>query len=283
MLLAITGCQVNTQIDVEATGPGHGVVSVTVSLDPAAVAAVGGSSALAAQLQDADLIAAGWAVTGPQAGPRSSTVVSASHAYAAPAQASALVAELAGDSGAGGIRPFRLSFSDRHSFWRTDTVLSGEVDLTCGLDCFGDSALKSALGFPTGLNPGPLSTAAGQQADQVFTFSLAAGLQGSLVRSNADARQGDTLRWTPRLGQKLELLAVTRSWNWARIVGSAIGAGVVVLGLVVLVALLWRRRRRRRKQGSGQPSGSTQSGRRRRGGLHRKPRDGAGEAVSGPP
>ncbi len=223
---------------------------MSVTLDKAALTAIGGQAALAAQLQDADLEAAGWTVTGPTTGPESSTVISASHPFATPAEASALVGELAG-AGPDASRPFRLSLVQHRSFWRTDTTLTGTVDLTCGLDCFGDAGLKGVLGSSVGVNPAPLEAGAGQNPDQVFGFAVSARLAGSVVSSNAASEQDGTLHWTPRLGQTLELAAVTRSWNDSRIKTFAIIGGVLVIALLGLLGLgifRWRRRRRRRRQ-----------------------------------
>jgi hypothetical protein len=270
MVVAATGCQVNTRITVDASGGGRGVVAVSVTLDSAAVAAIGGPNALTAQLQDADLLAAGWVVTGPSGGPGSTTVVSASHPYSTPAEASALVAELAG-AGPNGIRPFQVTVSDHHSFWRTDTTLGGRVDLSCGLACFGDAGLKGALGFPTGVDPGPLVSAAGQQPGQVFTFALDARLRGHLVRTNAVSARNGTLQWAPRLGQTLPLAAVARVWNWGRIVTLSSVAGAILLGLLGFGAYRgWRWRRRKR---------AGESTRRRRRGLHRRARGNVSETV----
>jgi hypothetical protein len=246
-LLALTGCQVHTQISVNETRPGQGVVRVSVSLDRSALAAIGGAPALAAQLQDADLRAAGWTVTGPVPGPGSTTVVSASHPFTSPAEASALVAELAG-SGPAGSRPFRLSLTQRNGFWRSDTALTGTVDLSCGVACFGDSALTAALGFPTGVNPRSVAAAAGEQPEQVFTFSVDARLRGSLVNTNAVSRPDGSLQWTPRLGQRLELTAATRTWRSGRILAVSVASGVLVLLALGLAGWWWRRRRRRRGQ-----------------------------------
>ncbi len=241
-----------------------------MTLDGAAVAAVGGRPALAAQLKDADLVAAGWAVTGPIAGPGSTTVISASHPFETTAQAGALVGELAG-TGPDSSRPFRLSISEHHSFWRTDTTLTGKVDLTCGLACFGDSGLRTSLGSPVGVNAGPLASAAHQSPDQVFTFSIAARLGGKVLDTDGVADKNGTLHWTPRLGQSLEMSALTRSWNEGRIRAFVIAGGVLVALLIVLLGLIlyrWRRRRRRRQSG-GRAGGGKGAGR-ARGGLHRK-------------
>jgi hypothetical protein len=231
-----------------------------VSLDSSALAAIGGRQALAAQLQDADLRAAGWAVTGPVAGPGSTTVVSASHGYRTPAEASALIADLAGSGPiAGPGRPFHLSVERRQSFWRHETVLAGQVNLTCGVDCFGDSGLTSALGFPTGVNPAALATAAGERPDQVFTFSVDAHLPGRVVDTNGARLPGGTLRWAPRLGQQLQLTALTRTWNTGRIVGVSVAAGVVVIAALGSGIYWWTRRRRARRHRHGPRSRSSEA------------------------
>jgi hypothetical protein len=263
LVAALTGCQVNTRVAVEETAAGRGVVAVTVTLDAGALAAIGGQAALAAQLQDADLVAAGWSVSGPKPGPGSTTVMSASHPFATLAQAGVLVADLAG-SGSDASRPFRLSISEHHGFWRTDTSLAGTVNLTCGLGCFGDAGLGGTLESPVGVNPAPLESAAGQRPDQVFTFTVNARLAGSLAATNAALQPDGSLQWTPRLGRTLQLAAVTRSWNRSRIRAFAIGGGVLVLaviGLLGVVIVRWRRRRRhRRATAAGERAGHRAAG-----------------------
>jgi hypothetical protein len=254
LVALLTGCRVNTRVALYETASGRGVVTVSVSLDASALAAIGGRQALAAQLQDADLKAAGWTVTGPTPGPGSTTVVTASHGYTTPAQASALLADVAG-TGPPGERPFRLSVEKRHGFWRDERVLQGEVDLTCGVACFGDPGLTKALGFPTGVNPAPLG--AGERPDQVFTFSLDARLPGRLVNSNGTPLSDGTLRWTPRLGQRPQLAALTRTWNTGHIVVAGVASGVAVLLVIGLAAYWWVRRRRRRRAHSHGKRGSS--------------------------
>jgi len=245
--LGLTGCQVNTRVSVDEVAGGRGVIQITVTFDPSATAAIGGSSALADELQDADLTATGWVVRGPLPGPHSTTVVTATHPFATLTQASVLVEELAG-GGPASQRPFRLALTAQHGFWRSQTTLTGAVDLDCGLACFGDSGLTHVLGYPTGVNPGPLVGAAHEQPAELFTFSVGARLPGSLVTTNAATHQGGTLEWTPRLGQSIELTAVTRVWNRGRIVTAAIAAGAAVLVVVGALALWWRARRRRRRR-----------------------------------
>jgi hypothetical protein len=135
-------------------------------------------------------------------------------------------------------------------------VLQGEVDLTCGDTCFGDPGLTKALGFSTGVDPAPLAAAAGERPDQVFTFSLDARLPGRLVDGNGTPLADGALRWTPRLGQRLQLAALTRTWNTGHIVAAGVAAGVAVLLAVGLTVYWWIRRRRRRRAHSRRRRGS---------------------------
>lgn len=239
LVLLLAGCRATAQVSVQAQPNGSGTVTVTVTLDKAATEAVGG---VAGQLQTGDLAAAGWAVTGPVTAADGATVISARKGFATLSQASQIVQEIAG-SGTPASRPFQLTLQRHASFWKTTTTLSGHVDLTCGLACFGDPGLAKALGSSTGISPASVPGAAGD-----FAFGLGVSLPGSLASTNGTGRQATDLRWTPKLGEDLPLAAVTTTTNEAH-VHEVIGAGaavvVLVAGIVVWrVVRRWRRRRR---------------------------------------
>jgi hypothetical protein len=272
----VAGCRVQTNVALTQQPNGTGMVQVSVVLDPSAVAAVGGRAALAAQLQDGDLVAAGWTVSGPVAGPGSTTVVTASHPFVGPEQAGALIADLAG-TGPASSRPFRLAVTRHSSLWRTTTTLSGQVDLTCGLGCFGDSGLAAATGSDVGVDAGALAKQARQAPGQVFGFGVSARLPGSVVRTNAAGHAGGTLEWTPELGRSIQLSAVTQSWQWGHVIAASVAGGLVLVGMAVGGAWWWRRRRHRRRQGRARhaaPAGANA----RPAGAAGPP--GAGEAVT---
>jgi hypothetical protein len=259
---------VKTVVTIDDDSGGKGIVGVTLTLDQGAVEALGGRSSLTAQLKDADLIASGWSVTGPAAGPGSSVVITAVHPYKTLAEASQLVADLAG-SGATSKRPFRLALLHRSDFWHVYTGLSGTVDLTCGLGCFGDSGLESSLGSPTGIDPAPLLARAGRTPAQVFTFALDARLPGTVEHSNAASDRDGLLLWTPQLGRAVTLSATAEDWNWENLVPVIAGLGLVAIVIVVAAFGRWRFKRRRSRGGKKAP----ESGRRaRRRGAHARPR-----------
>jgi hypothetical protein len=244
-LLLLCGCSATAQVTVVADAKGAGTVTVTVTLDKAATASIGN---VAAELQTSDLAAAGWTVTGPATKANGSTVVSATKPFTTLAQASSIVEEIAG-SGPAGTRPFQLVIVRRRTFWRTTTTLSGDVDLRCGLSCFGDPGLERAIGSVTGINP----RVAGADPGRIFHFGMAVVLPGKLKSTNAATDTveptGSSLQWTPTLGARVPLLAVTTTVDNAHIeevTAAVAGGSFVLLSLIVWwVIHRWRKRRRR--------------------------------------
>ncbi len=237
------GCGVATNIDVTVRPDGSGTVGVTVTLDRAAQTQVGD---LASQLQTSDLAQAGWTVTGPTAGGDGTVVVRATKDFATPAGAGADVAALAG-SGPAPTRPFRLMVTRRHSLWRTSLAVAGTVDLTCGPGCFGDAGLAKRLGSAVGVDPGSLSSASGQTAAQVLTFSVTVRLPGQVRATAPGLVNGHDVTWKPVLGQAVALSASSQSVNTVAVTGAFVGAAVVAVLLLLGVILIFRRRRRARK------------------------------------
>lgn len=246
-LLLLCGCSATAQVSVIARPDGTGAVTVTVTLDKAATASIGN---VASELRTSDLAAAGWTVTGPTTETGGSTVVSATKPFTTWAQASSIVQEIAG-TGPAGSRPFQLSIVRRRTFWTTTTTLSGDVDLRCGLSCFGDAGLQHALGSSTGINPG----GAGADPAATFHFGMAVALPGKLkstnAASNVASRAGTDLQWTPTLGATVPLVAVTSTVDTAHVeevTAASIAGGAVVAGAILwLVIRRWRRKRRAKR------------------------------------
>lgn len=243
---SLTGCRVSTRVTVDERSAGRGTIRVAVTLDRSALAALGGLSALSSDLDVTGLAASGWQVTGPSAGPGDGAVVTASHSFSSDAEAAQLASSLAG-TGPASSRPFRFTLTNRTTFWHVYSRLSGTVDLTCGLDCFGDSGLKASTGNATGVDPGPLL--GGQNPAQIFSFNVQAHLPGGTPKSNAANQSGASgnrsLEWAPQLGRVTILSAETEGWNQGSVVLVSVLAGVALLAMVGLITTwLWRRRRR---------------------------------------
>jgi hypothetical protein len=239
LAVLLAGCGATTTVAVRIGGRGAGQVRVTVALDRAA-AALGGTAVQ--DLDRAGLAAAGWAVRSA-ATPGGGETFTASHPFASAAQLPAVLGEIATSAGT---PLFRLQVAETHTFWTTRTTLRGSVDLRCGVDCFGDAGLQGPFGSPVGVDPGALERRYGETAAQALQFRLQVrlpGSVGSVGATDATGRSGDTLRWTPVLGGRLTLSAVTTATDEGHVTEvAAAAAGLLVLGALA-VTLLWRRRR----------------------------------------
>ena len=249
------GCQARTVVAVTDGTSGSGSVAVTVTLDKAADTAIGG---LAGQLDTAGLAAQGWAVGPVRPAAGGGATVTATHPFATPAGLARTMASIAGSSA----EPvFALSVVPRPGFWQDRTAVTGRVDLSCGVGCFGDAALRGRTGSPIGFDPARASATAGTTAAQSLAFQVTLQLPGSLTGTDATSRAGGQLVWQPRLGATLPIDATTRTWNTTHLVGAAAAAAAAILVAAAGLGILWRRRRRSRGAAPGAPSGPTRAGR----------------------
>jgi hypothetical protein len=162
--------------------------------------------------------------------------VTASKSYRNPVEEMQIINDLSGPTG-----PFHdFHLRHQHSFFSTRTTFTGNVDLTCGLRCFGDPALQQQLGADLGIDPSKLQQQAGVILNRVFKFEIAIRLPGSLQSSNAPAQAGNGAVWQPKLGDKATLTATARAINTTRI---ALIAGATVVLVALIVVLVVRRRR----------------------------------------
>ena len=245
LVIGLTGCSVATRVTLTVDSSGRGSVVVTVNMDRAALDAVGGLARLQSELAVGDLEAAGWSVTGPiapgtrahataanQAG-AGGAVITVSHGFSGLAQAQSLVSEVAGPG------VFQVQLASHHGFWHTTFHLTGAVDLTCGINCFGDAGLRTATGSPVGVDPGALAARTGQTPARVFTFQFDGRLPGHVhAGPGGTTGSGGSVLWAPVLGQKAVLSASSQSVNRSAVEEVSGAAGVVLL--VVASFTLWR-------------------------------------------
>lgn len=231
-LLVLAGCRVDVAVDVEAAASGGGRVRATVTLDADAAAQV---PDLAEQLRVADLAAAGWKVEGPSPAGGGGVTLRATKRFTEVAEAQRAMEDLGGRGG-----PFRsLRLTRERTFWKTRTTLRGAVDLSAGLDAFGDDTLRQRLGGPNlGLDPAAVERELGRPLADLFKFEIVAGLPGAF-ESNAPATRGDAAVWPVRLGQTVPVTAGSEAWNVVNIGAAAVS----LLAAAALVVVLVRRSR----------------------------------------
>jgi hypothetical protein len=231
-LLSLAACEVETTVGIDADADGTGRVQVEVALDREAAERV---PDLADQLRVDDLRAAGWEVGRPEKDDDGGVTVEAAKRYRTPAEATQAVEELSGPNGP--FRAFRLR--RERSFLRTRTEFAGTVDLSGGVEGFGDDTLRERLGGSAlGFDPADLERRLGQPLSRIFTFRVVARLPGD-VSSNAPTTADNGAVWRPALGERVVLQATAERWNIRNIAAAAVSAGAAA----ALVVLLVRRRR----------------------------------------
>ena len=156
-LFVLAGCKTTAWVRVDVRGDGSGSVAVDVYLDADAAKQVGDLSKM---LSVDDLKRAGWEITGPAApavvarklGSDKSEQQTAKslgavqvhleHSFSNVDEANQILASLSGPDG-----PFRkVKLTKGGSLFKTHLGFTGTVDLSRGLDTFGDADLSQALG-----------------------------------------------------------------------------------------------------------------------------------------
>lgn len=178
-LLLLTGCQVDTYVDIDVSDDGGGTVTVSVALDRAAAQRTIGFEE---ELPIGDLEATGWAVTEPVLEPDGRTWVQASKPFATADQLDVILTEVSGETG-----PFSdFGLEQVSEFAETTWTLNGTVDLTEGLADFSDPELTELLGgLPFGRSRESLEAALGAPMESFVSMTVGVNLPGDLQTTNA--------------------------------------------------------------------------------------------------
>lgn len=178
------GCQVRTDVTLTVDRDGSGQVAATVALDRQAAARIPN---LAAQLRVTDLRRAGWRVTTTTRRSDGAMRITAVKPFGQPAQAGAVLEELAGRGG-----PFDgFAVSRSHSFARTSLAVRGSVDLHRGLRAFSDARVAALLGGkPFGRTEAELRVLTRGSVADAASFRVRVRLPGTAERVY-DLRLGD--------------------------------------------------------------------------------------------
>jgi hypothetical protein len=238
--LGTVACEVRSSVDVEVADDGSGTVEVAVGLDADALGRLpdltddGTSDAadLTALARVDDMRAAGWDVSGP-ATEDGMTWVRATKAFGTPDQAEEVLAEVTGPAG-----PLRdVALTRTTGFGETSFDFSGTLDLSGGLEAFGDAGLASALdGEPLGEDAAAIEARLGQPLADTFTLDLRLRLPGALDPGTGDVEGGEVV-WSPRLGdpaRSLEASSTQRSLPVLALAAVAVVAGVALMALVAV-------------------------------------------------
>ncbi len=196
-----------------------------VSLDREAQAIAGD---LKGKLSVDDLTKAGWKVVGPTKVKGGDVQIVATKKFVSAAGAAQAVRELDGAKGL--FKDFTLSQS--RGLLKTTTKFAGTVDLRKGIEAFSDDELKQELGSPLGATPQEFAQRIGTALSDALPIKVGVSLPGS-ISSNAPLDNGGQAAWSPKLGDRIELVATAKQWNTKVIALLAIGAFALGTALIV--------------------------------------------------
>lgn len=225
VVLVTGGCRIQVDVGVDLDDDGSGAVRVAVTFDEEALRRV---DDLSEQLVLDDLEAAGWTVEPPTVQPDGGTVVRAEKPFTAANQLAQVMEEVAGAGG-----PFRNFTVARETGLLTATyTLEGEIDLTAGVEGFGDEDLRQRLqGSGFGLDRASLERETGTPLEQLFDVRVTADLPGGGAELRAPVGERTVVEVTSS-----QLLAERVAWFSV--------AAVSALTLVAILVLRAVRRRR---------------------------------------
>ena len=232
--LAASACQVDTAVDVVVEDDGSGAVAVVVTLDEEAASKL---PDLGDELVTEDLREAGWRIRGPrpvEGGAR----IHATRTFDSPEQLGPIMRQLGPP-----FRDFRLERTD--GFAEATYELRGTVDLSGGVESFGDDELRQLLGGSSfGRTPEALALEAGRPLAEALRFQLGVDLPGRV-------EEGSETTWSPQLGgPPVSVRSTSTERDTLAIVTAGAAALAVLLAVATLVLVLTgklgtRRRNRR--------------------------------------
>lgn len=229
LCLALAGCRLQLDVNVDVAEDGSGVVEVVVGLDPDALSKIGGD--LSAVMEVDDLVDAGWVVDGPSKDSDGYTRVRISHRFATPDEAAKVFAQIAGQDG-----PFqRFRVTRDKSFAETRWGFTGKVDFSGGLEAFGDDGLAAELdGQPLGQSVEEIEAQLGDSLSRLIQVRVRARLPGE-VTSNATTKAANGAVWQVGFGEGSVDLAAHSSQRRLSTILLAGAAGLCALALVILL------------------------------------------------
>jgi hypothetical protein len=172
----LSACQMNVKVDTVVNDDGSGTVTVAVGLDDKALTHLGNPDT---EVQVDDLKATGWKVDPAAKGADGFTWLRATKSFANPNELNAILQQLT--LGRGAFHDFKLSKDE--SLTSTTWTFTGTVDLTKGLEQFGDADLAGALnGDPLGGIVPVIEKEEGKPATQMIALDMTVKLP------NADAK-----------------------------------------------------------------------------------------------
>ena len=188
LLLVLSGCRVDSTVTIDIEGNGGGAVQVDVLLDAEATERL---PDLDAQLQVQDLRNAGWDVTDPAPSEDGGTLLTATKTFASPDDLPVVLNEI------GAFNSVMLTRT--REFGATTWTFEGNIDITGGVDQFGDAELGALLGGRmTGVDVAAIETELRKPVAEMFGLDVIVQMADD-VDANATSTDGRQASWVARI------------------------------------------------------------------------------------
>lgn len=247
-VMLLSGCKVDTTIDISMHSDGSGDITLTAIADAEVVAKAPG---LAEDLRFDDAESAGWTVTGPTGVDGGGLQVVLTHDFANPEEATALLQSINGSGG-----PLHNVVLGRTiSESGTTITMTGSLRID-GLGAFADPDVLAAIGATPYAEE---IAAAGQGPTQAVGVTFGASLPGKINSATGTIEDGNVSWIVPLDGSQLDLAtSATDDHGTAKIWGIASSAalvGLVVWCVLAAAFITWvaRQRKRRAQRRSPRP------------------------------
>lgn len=243
-VVVLSACRVDTTVTVDIERNGSGTVEVAVALSDKAIERI---PDIAEQLQLDDLRQTGWAIEGPALEDDGNTWIRAVKPFASPDDLPVVLDEIGTFN--------NILLTRERSFAATQWSLTGELDITGGVDRFGDAELAELLGGRlTGVDIDAIETDLRMPIADTMGFTLVVRLADD-VEANSAETNGRSATWIARVDDvaptSLEIASSVKDDRPRLLALIAIAA--VVAAFVVLVLQGYWAFRRRRRSGFSQP------------------------------
>jgi hypothetical protein len=243
-VFVLASCRVGVAVDMTMEADGTGTITVVATADAEVVRAV---PTIADELVLDDVVAAGWAVEGPDATPEGGLTLTIAHDFTSAEDATNLLNSIG--------PPFNQMAVSRTTVNSTTTnKLGGLLGLPNGFAAFADDDLVTAVGS---LPFADQIEASGSTPDTSMDVSIRAALPGEIVTDETNGKiGGESIDWVvPLDGSIVEWRAVSEqapannAW-WARPLSVATLValiGWVAFMFVFIGYVAWARSQRARR------------------------------------
>ena len=218
--LLLCACRVDSTVSLVVSPNGSGKITVVVTADKDIVAQAPG---LKADIRTDDLKAAGWKIDGPKDTKEGGLVLTVSHNFNNPTEATALLQQVNGARGPLHNAVLTRTGKPTNSTWD----LTGRLEVSGGLQAFADDATNTLIGSAPYAEQ---VKEAGMDLGDAVGVTFTASLPGNVTKTSGQVADGIITWRVPMDGTPTEIAT--------QVVNTDVASSISQVGIVLLRGLL---------------------------------------------